>query len=326
MKIFGIGNALVDIMTSLDKDDFLSTNNLPKGSMQLVDSNKSQELLEASSNFNKQQVSGGSAANTIRSLAKLGVNVAFLGKVGEDELGNFYETEMNELGVITDIKRTKTPTGTALALVSPDGELTFATHLGAAVTLSPEDMNEEKIGKYDILYLEGYLVMNHALFERAAKIKIDHNLNLAIDLASFNVVEAERDFLLTYVNNYVDIVFANEEEAASFFPGKTPEESVVAFSKMVDTAIVKIGAEGAYIRKGNDQVLVPGRIANCIDTTGAGDNFAAGYLFGLTQGLDSYKSGQLANLLGSNVIEIIGTTMDEKRWSIINQEIKEIVG
>jgi sugar/nucleoside kinase (ribokinase family) len=324
MKIFGIGNALVDIMTTLDKDEFLSVNNLPKGSMQLVDAEKSQELLKSADKFEKQQVSGGSAANTIRSLAKLGVDVSFLGKVGKDELGLFYEKEMQDYGVKTFMSKSEIPTGTALALVSPDGERTFATHLGAAVMLMPDDISESAINAHDILYLEGYLVMNHALLERAAALKNQKGLKLAIDLASFNVVEAEHDFLVDFVKNNVDIVFANEEEAAAFFPGKSPEEAVVAFSEMVEIAIVKIGAEGAYIRQADVQVKVPGRPANCIDTTGAGDNFAAGFLYGLSKNLGLEKSGHVANLMGCNVIEVIGTSMDENRWKNIFSVIDEI--
>ncbi len=324
MKIFGIGNALVDIMTSLNKDDFLSDNNLPKGSMQLVDAKKSGELLKSAESFNKQQVSGGSAANTIRSLARLGVDVSFLGKVGNDELGEFYEKEMQDYGVKTFMSKSEIPTGTALALVSPDGERTFATHLGAAVMLMPEDISEEAVNSNDILYIEGYLVMNHALLERAAELKKAHNCKLAIDLASFNVVEAEHEFLSDYVKTHVDIVFANEEEAAAFFPGKTPEESVVAFSEMVEIAVVKIGAEGAYIRQGNEQIKVAGRPAQCIDTTGAGDNFAAGFLYGLANNMGLEKSGHVANLLGGNVIEVIGTSMDENRWNRIFTTIDEI--
>jgi len=324
MKIFGIGNALVDIMTSLDKDEFLNANNLPKGSMQLVDAEKSQELLKSAEKFEKQQVSGGSAANTIRSLAKLGVDVSFLGKVGKDALGNFYEKEMQDYGVKTFMSKSEIPTGTALALVSPDGERTFATHLGAAVMLMPADISEEAMDNNDIIYLEGYLVMNHALLVRAAELKKAHNCKLAIDLASFNVVEAEHEFLTGFVKNHVDIVFANEEEAAAFFPGKSPEEAVIAFSEMVEIAIVKVGAEGAYIRKGNVQIKVPGRPAKCIDTTGAGDNFAAGFFYGLSNNLGLEKSGHIANLMGCNVIEVIGTSMDESRWSRIFSVIEEI--
>ncbi|MEA1875025.1 MAG: adenosine kinase [Bacteroidota bacterium] len=324
MKIIGIGNALVDIMTRLDKDEFLSNNNLPKGSMQLVDAEKSLELLKSADRFEKQQVSGGSAANTIRSLARLGVDVSFLGKVGQDDLGVFYEKEMQDYGVKTLMSKSDIPTGTALALVSPDGERTFATHLGAAVMLMPNDISEKAMNNNDIIYLEGYLVMNHALLERAAELKNQHNMKIAIDLASFNVVEAEHEFLTDFVKNHVDIVFANEEEAAAFFPGKSPEEAVVAFSEMVEIAIVKVGAEGAYIRQGDTQVKVPGRSANSIDTTGAGDNFAAGFFYGLSNNLGLEKSGHIANLMGCNVIEVIGTSMDENRWKNIFSVIDEI--
>ncbi len=324
LKIIGIGNALVDIMTSLDEDDFLTNNKLPKGSMQLVEADKSDQLLKAAAKLRKQQVTGGSTANTIRSLAKLGVETGFIGKVGQDELGDFYENELKDYGVKPRMSRSETPTGTALALVSKDGERTFATHLGAAVSLSPGDLRDEDFKGFNILYLEGYLVQNHNLLKRAAEISRNQNLQLAIDLASYNVVEAELDFLKPFVRDHVDIVFANEEEADSFFPGKSPEDAVVAFAELADIAVVKIGAKGAYIKRGEEQALVKGRPATTLDTTGAGDNFAAGFLYGLSEGLTLRKAGEIANLMGGNVIEVIGTTMDEHRWDNIKSEIKKI--
>ncbi|MEA3447024.1 MAG: adenosine kinase [Bacteroidota bacterium] len=324
LKIIGIGNALVDIMTSLEEDEFLEINELPKGSMQLVEAEKSAELLKAAAKLKKQQVSGGATANTIRSLAKLGVETGFIGKVGNDELGNFYEKELTDYGVKPRMMRADIPTGTALALVSKDGERTFATHLGAAISLIPEDLKDEDFEDYNILYLEGYLVQNHDLLTRAAEISKKKNLQLAIDLASYNIVSAEKEFLKPFIRDHVDILFANEEEAESFFPGKSPEEAVIAFAEMVDTAIVKIGPRGALIHRGDQKVLVEGRPAQCLDTTGAGDNFAAGFLYGLSEGLDLKHAGDIANLLGANVIEVVGTSMDDVRWGSIKNEIRKI--
>jgi sugar/nucleoside kinase (ribokinase family) len=325
LKIIGIGNALVDIMTTLDEDEYLNINALPKGSMQLVEAGKSADLLKAAEKFKKQQVTGGATANTIRSLAKLGVETCFIGKVGKDELGNFYEKELTDYGVKPRMMRADIPTGTALALVSKDGERTFATHLGAAISLMPEDLKDEDFEGYNILYLEGYLVQNHDLLTRAAEISKKNNLQLAIDLASYNIVSAEKDFLKPFVRDHVDILFANEEEAESFFPGKSPEEAVMAFAGLVDTAIVKIGHRGALIHRGDENVLVKGRPAKCIDTTGAGDNFAAGFLYGLSEGLELKHAGDIANLLGANVVEVVGTSMDEVRWGSIKKEIKKII-
>ncbi|MGM0649709.1 MAG: adenosine kinase [Bacteroidota bacterium] len=324
LKVIGIGNALVDIMTRLDDDKFLDDNQLPKGSMQLVEADKSAELLKAAERLKKQQVTGGSTANTIRSLAKLGVDACYIGKVGKDELGDFYENEMKAYGVKPRIMRDDTPTGLALALVSKDGQRSFATHLGAAIALTADDLNADDFMDYDILYLEGYLVQNHELLVKAAEISKKHKLKLAIDLASYNVVEAEIDFLKPFVRDHVDILFANEEEAESFFPGKKPEEAVLAFSEMVETAVVKIGPKGALIHRGDEKVLVKGRPAKCIDTTGAGDNFAAGFLYGLSEGFSLKNAGDIANLLGANVIEVVGTSMDDARWGNIKKEIRKI--
>lgn len=323
-NILGVGNALVDIMTQLENDNFLTDNNLAKGSMQLVDGEKSNQLQKDSDALIKKLTSGGSAANTIRSLARLGAPTAYIGKTGKDTLGNFFENEMIQYGVQAHMLHTDTATGSAIALVSKDGERTFATHLGAAIEMCPEDLIEQHFLNTEIVYLEGYLVQNHALMERAGKISKQSGLALALDLASYNIVEAERDFLLSYLRNYVDIVFANEEEAASMFPGLSPKAALQELADICKIAVVKIGKQGALIISGEDNFAVPAKDANVIDTTGAGDNFAAGFLYGYLKNYPLNRCAEIGSLLAANVIEVVGTTMDEERWEKILTELKSI--
>jgi sugar/nucleoside kinase (ribokinase family) len=315
-KILGMGNALVDMLIQIDNDDFLTKNNLPKGSMQLVDWETSKNVLSMSEGFERSQASGGSAANTIHGLAKLGVETGFIGKVGKDEIGDFFKQDLFDAGVNPELAESDTKSGLAVALVSPDSERTFATFLGAAVEISAEDLTKEMFQGYDYFHIEGYLVQNYALIERAVQLAKENNLKVSLDLASFNVVEDNLEFLQRIVKDYVDIVFANEEEAKSF-TGLEPEEALHKIAEVAEYAIVKIGSKGSMVKhQGN--VYTAGVIdAKSIDTTGAGDLYASGFLFGLHKGVDLDEAARIGSITAGNVIEVIGAKMDAERWKRI---------
>jgi sugar/nucleoside kinase (ribokinase family) len=207
-KILGIGNALVDVMTMINDDSILEKFALPKGSMQLVDKDKSKMIKAETVNFNRSLASGGSAANTIHGLAMLGIKTGFIGSIGTDELGDFFENDMKDAGISTLLSRRDSVTGTAVALISPDSERTFATHLGAAVELNAADLHPENFKGYDILYLEGYLILNKLLVETACRIAKRENMKIALDLASYNVVDSNLSDFKEIIEKYVDIVFA----------------------------------------------------------------------------------------------------------------------
>ncbi len=320
-KILGIGNALVDVLTQLENDELLVTLNLPKGSMQLVDATKSEEIQENSKNLKKQMASGGSAANTIHGLAKLGVETAFIGTVGEDETGNFFHNDLTNNNITPLLIKSKSPSGIANAMISTDGERTFGTFLGAAVELSANHLKDEHFSGYNILHVEGYLVQNHELLEAILKTAKKNGLKVSIDLASYNVVEDNLVFLKDMVEKYVDIVFANEEEAKAF-TGLEPEEALNEISKVTDIAIVKVGKKGSMIKQGNTIVNVDVREIEPIDTTGAGDIYAAGFLYGLVNNLGFKKAGEIGSLLASTVIENIGAKISDDNWDKILKEIK----
>ena len=315
-KILGMGNALVDMLIQIDGDDFLTKNNLPKGSMQLVDWETSKNVLSMSEGFERSQASGGSAANTIHGLAKLGVETGFIGKVGRDEIGEFFKQDLFEAGVNPELAESDTKSGLAVALVSPDSERTFATFLGAAVEIAAEDLTKEMFQGYDYFHIEGYLVQNYALIERAVQLAKENNLKVSLDLASFNVVEDNLEFLQRIVKDYVDIVFANEEEAKSF-TGLEPEEALHKIAEIAEYAIVKIGSKGSMV-KHQGKVYTSGVIdAKSIDTTGAGDLYASGFLFGLHKGVDLDEAARIGSITAGNVIEVIGAKMDADRWKRI---------
>ncbi len=318
-----MGNALVDIMTMLESDEVLDTLNLPKGSMELVDAETSLKIQDKTNDLSKSLASGGSAANTIRSLATLGAETGYLGKIGKDKMGQFFAEDMIKTGVKPELIETTTPTGVAVALVSKDSERTFATHLGAASELKPEDITPKIFEGFDILHVEGYLIFNNELIEKAMQTAKDCGVSVSLDLASFNVVEANLEFLQYLVEKYVDIIFANEEEAKAF-TGKEPEEALEMIAQICDIAIVKVGKYGSYIKKGDIKHEEGVINVNPIDTTGAGDNYAAGFLYGMINNWDIPKCARAGAVLAGNVIEVIGATMDEQRWQGIKTEIDKL--
>jgi sugar/nucleoside kinase (ribokinase family) len=322
-KILGIGNALVDVMTILDDDGILEKFSLPKGSMQLVDKEKSELVKTGTLNFNRSFTSGGSAANTIYGLAMLGAETAFVGSIGKDEPGDFFENDMINAGIKTYLLRRDSPTGTAVALITPDSERTFATHLGAAVELVASDLDPENFKGYDILYLEGYLIYNKPLVEKACFIAKKESMKIALDLASYNVVESNLADFKEIIDNYVDILFANEDEAKAF-TGMDQEKSLEIFSKKCEIAVVKAGSEGSWIKRGPEIIKIEAAKVNLKDTTGAGDLYAAGFLYGYSRNMDLEICGQYGSLIAGKVIEILGARMDINTWTEIKALLSDI--
>ena len=319
-KVLGMGNALVDIMTRLDDDSILKELSFPKGSMQLVNKASSDKILLASEHLKRIKASGGSAANTIHGLASLGIETGFVGKIGHDKLGCFFQEDLIANMIEPKLFTSKNESGRAIALVSPDSERTFATFLGAAVELNANDIESNLFKDYHYFHIEGYLVQNHELLEKALKLAKENDLIVSIDMASFNVVEENLDFLRSMIKKYVDIVFANEEEAKAF-TGKEPEEALNLIARDCDIAIVKIGKNGSLIKQG-DTFIKAGIIdAKPIDTTGAGDLYAAGFLYGHIKGFSIKKCGEMGSILSGKVIEEMGAKIAPEKWQTIIESI-----
>ncbi|MBK3515911.1 adenosine kinase [Carboxylicivirga marina] len=319
-SVLGLGNALVDVLAMLESDQMLVDLNLPKGSMQLVDEAAAQKVKEATSHIKKDLASGGSAANTIHGLASLGIKTGFIGKIGKDELGQVFKSDMTEHNITPHLLESDTQSGHANALISPDSERTFATFLGAAVELSQDDIIDELFTNYKYFHVEGYLVQNKALIEKAYKMAKANGLITSIDLASFNVVEDNLEFLTKLIHDYVDIVFANEEEAKAY-TGKEGEDALHQLAEGTEVAILKLGKEGSMIKRANEVVKVGIIPAKSVDTTGAGDLYAAGFLFGLIQDLPLDKCGKIGSILSGHVIEVVGPKMNKNTWSAIQEKI-----
>lgn len=314
-RVIGIGNALTDMLVNLSNDNVLEEYQLVKGSMSLVDSKLQTAISKAVAGCPYSLSLGGSAGNTIRAMARLGCKVGFIGKVGEDTTGEFYEQALRNIGVEPFILRSEERSGKCVALVSPDGERTFVTHLGAAADLQAEDIDGAIFDDYDCLYIEGYLVQDHDLIRTAIERAKAHGLKVAIDLASFNVVEENRDFLYDIVKRHVDILFANEDEARAFTGESDPHAALDHIGAMCELAVVKIGMRGALIKRGEEVVHVGiMAAAKRVDTTGAGDFYAAGFMYGLSEGMSLRACGTIGAITAGKVIEVVGTTFGEDAW------------
>jgi sugar/nucleoside kinase (ribokinase family) len=324
MKIIGLGNALVDVLIQLSDESVIQKLGLPKGSMQLIQNTGIPQINQYIKNYSAIMLSGGSAANTIHGLSKLGTKCYFIGKVGMDEFGDFYENDLKNVGVSSILYKSKTETGRAYTFISPDSERTFATYLGAAVELMADELNSEMFKGFDVMHVEGYLVQNRKLIETAFKYAKEQNIKISLDMASYNVVEANRDFLSKVIPEYVDIVFANEEESKAF-TGKSPSESLNDLAAQCEIAIVKIGKEGSLIKSGNSVIkimAVPGKV---IDTTGAGDQYAAGFLHGYTEHQELEQCGMLGALLAGAVISNYGARIPENLWPMVEEKAQRII-
>lgn len=312
-RFIGIGNALVDVLVQVPDATILQALNLPKGSMQLVDYSRAQQVMQAVRDYGHHKASGGSASNTIHGLARLGNQTAFIGHTGNDETGRFFRNDMERAGIRPMLITNNDPSGIAHALITPDGERTFATFLGAALNLNAAHLDPGMFDDADYLYVEGYLVQNEELIRKAMHMAKQCGLQVVLDLASYNVVEANRPLLDELLRTYVDIVFANEEEAKAL-TGKEPEESLDYLGRICDTAIVKLGARGAIVRQGQAVISGPAFEARVIDTTGAGDLFASGFLHLLASGGSLYQAVKAGAMLGARVIEHLGPKIPEERW------------
>lgn len=315
-----MGNALVDILIPVENDEITATLGLPKGSMQLVEQERSRAVLEALKDYPRSRAAGGSAANTIHGLARLGASTGYIGMVGDDELGKAFTDDLISAGVETHMMQSETTTGRAVALITPDSERTFATYLGAAVGLTAGHLSTGIFQPYHYFHIEGYLVQNHDLIRRAVEIAKSLGMTVSLDMASYNVVEANRDFLHDIVRRYVDILFANEEEALAF-TGHKPEAAVHEIAKFTEIAIVKTGSNGSLVKTTAEYCEIGVIPVTPIDTTGAGDLYASGFLFGHSKGLPLKRCGELGALLAGNVIECMGAKMEDERWEKIHRQV-----
>ncbi|MFC1586335.1 adenosine kinase, partial [Fibrobacterota bacterium] len=319
--IVGAGSALVDLLLK-EKDEFVKNMGSEKGGMTLVNLDTIEKALEASSS-SYELVPGGSACNTLVGIGTLGGKSRMIGKCGKDKLAEVFRNGIIKAGVEDILGVSDTPTGRVLSIVTPDAQRTMFTFLGAAAELSPQDIRSGHFENTAIVHLEGYQLFNREVTEAVIRETRNAQAQLSLDLASFEVVEASRSYLEKIIPEQVDILIANEDEARAY-TGKSEEESLDIFSRMTDIAVVKLGGKGAVIARGNERCVLQAENVEVVDTTGAGDLWASGFLFGLTHGYSLEHAGRLAVRVASEVVQVMGAVIPSKGWERIYQFKREL--
>jgi sugar/nucleoside kinase (ribokinase family) len=307
--VAAIGNAIVDVIAP-SSEAFIVDQQLPKGGMTLIDDARAAEIYEAMAPG--QETSGGSAANSVAGIASFGGRAAFIGKVADDQLGDVFGHDMRALGAHYDTPPLAGGPATARCLinVTPDGERTMATYLGAANQLGPDDVDPKIIEASKIIFLEGYLFTPdeaRKAFAKAAALARSNDRLIALTLSAGFVVENYRQLLLDFIEHQVDILFANEEEATALFQTKDFHEAVEALRPHVKIAAVTCGAQGSVVIGGAELHQVAAEpVSKLVDTTGAGDAYAAGFLYGLARARPLNVCGRLGSIAASEVISHYG--------------------
>ena len=325
IDVLGIGNAIVDVIARAD-DAFLSQHALPKGGMTLIDSDQAHRLYEAMGPAT--EMSGGSVANTMAGLASLGGRGAFVGKVRNDQLGGIFRHDIQATGVAyeTPSAGTGLPTARCLVFVTPDAQRTMATFLGASTELGPDDLDHAQIAQAKVTYLEGYLWDAPAAkqaFVEAAKAAHNAGNRVALSLSDGFCVDRHRDSFLDLVANHVDILFANEDEITKLYQVETFDDALQHVRGHCEVAALTRSENGSLVLSGEEVHVVdakkPERLA---DTTGAGDLYAAGFLYGFTQGHSLPDCGRLGAAAAAEVISHIGARPEMPLKDLIAQAVR----
>ncbi len=316
--VVGVGSALVDILTHED-DEFLTRTGALKGGMTLVDKTFIDETLAATTNT-PTYVPGGSACNTAVGIGRLGGKARFVGKCGNGNFGNLFRNDLQKQNVQPHLIDSDAPTGRCLSVITPDSQRSMFTYLGASAEAQPQEIRPAHFDGAAVAHIEGYLLHNPDLLEAALSAAKRAGALVSLDLASYNVVAEALPILTHLVATYVDILIANEDEAEAF-TGLTDEmQALEALGDEVPLAALKVGARGSFlIHKGRVTTVAPKVGATPVDTTGAGDLWAAGFLFGLVNGYSLQKCGALASACGYEVCRVVGTNISDAGWERIKK-------
>ncbi|HBC86672.1 MAG TPA: adenosine kinase [Lentisphaeria bacterium] len=321
IKVLGVGSPILDILVNVD-DAFLTSIKAPKGGMELTDSPSIEKILGGLEG-RTSVAPGGSSANTIFGLAQLGIPTAFLGKTGDDSQASLYKKTYEKMG--GDLSMFKidgnVPTGRCLSMITPDSERTMRTCLGAAAALAPGDISEADFKGITHVHAEGYLLFNEKLTRSILEHAVKNNCTVSLDLSSFGVVNACRNILAELLEKYVDIVFANEDEAKAFCGSDDPDKALEVLSGLCPTVAVKLGKKGALLKSSGKTARVQAELVKAVDTTGAGDLWQAGFLYGFLNGSSLEDCGRFGSILGAEVVQVVGASIPEKRWLEIRKRI-----
>jgi sugar/nucleoside kinase (ribokinase family) len=307
--VVGIGNALVDVIAHGD-DEFLAEHGLVKGSMQLIETDRASELYRALDS--PVEMSGGSAANTMCGIASFGGRAAYIGKVSADDLGAVFGHDLNAVGVAfrPGAPAADTPTGRCMIVVTADAQRTMNTYLGVSSLLGADDLDEAAIAEGAVLYMEGYLFDRDdakKAFRRAAGVAHEHGRKVSLTLSDSFCVDRHRDDFVALVHDDVDILFGNEDELCSLYERDDLDSAIATVRGECEVAAITAGKDGSYVVTADDVIAAPAeRVARVLDTTGAGDLYAAGFLYGYSQDMSLTDCARLGSIAAAEVISHIG--------------------
>lgn len=316
---------MVDILARLEQETPIERLHLMKGGMQLIDEDMQRKVSAMMAPYPMQKATGGSAGNVVLALAGLGDAPGFVGTVADDALGAFFRENCEKMGITPHLKVKEGHTGVANTLITPDGERTFATCLGAAARMEASDVDASVLREYGLVHVEGYLVQDLSLIEHLMQAAKAEGLRVSLDLASYNVVAGQRDFFRHLVQEYVDIVFANEQESQAFSAGLAPDAALDELAAMCDVAVVKLGGRGSIACNGSERVHCQGRSVKVADTTAAGDFYAGGFLHAYVHGAGLQQCMQAGAAMAEEVIQVIGTQLTPAQWETLRVRVADII-
>ena len=316
--IVGMGSALVDILIH-EKDEFLKKTGAVKGGMILVDKETIERTLALSSE-NASIVPGGSACNTIVGIGRLGGAARFVGKCGNGNMGELILNDLKKQNVEPVLFRSDLPTGRVLSIITPDAQRSMFTYLGASAETRPEDISEKLFKDAAVVHIEGYLLFNPDLIQAVMTAAKSAGARISLDLASFTVVKESKKLLDQLVDSYVDVLIANEDEACAFTGFSDEHLAIEALSDQADVAVLKVGPRGSYVSHAGSTIAIKSMgDGNALDTTGAGDLWAAGFLYGLVKGYSLEKCGRLGSACGHEVCQVVGANIPDEGWERIKR-------
>ena len=319
--VAGIGSALVDILVYED-DDFLKKTNAAKGGMMLVDQAFIEKALSLTS-ADPVIVPGGSACNTAVGIGRLGGKARFIGKCGRDDMAAFFEEGLIKSGVQLCLVKSASPTGRVLSIITPDAQRSMFTFLGASSEMAMDEVAPNHFSDVMIVHLEGYLLFNKDLVYTALKSAKKAGARVSLDLASYTVVEESKEILDDIVDRFVDILIANEDEARAFTGHADEKEAIGSLSQRADIAVLKVGERGSYVA-GQGQIIKIDPLSGqgpVVDTTGAGDLWASGFLYGIANGYSLDTCGNIGSACGYEVCQVVGADIPDDGWERIKRLI-----
>ncbi len=312
--VYGIGNAIVDLQVQV-QDDLLEALGVEKGVMTLVEIDQQRQVLTGLTGLDVNRCSGGSACNTVVGVADFGGAAAYACKVGSDEMGRFYLNELKDLGISCDVEPTGGDTGSSVILISPDAQRTMLTHLGASTGLSTDDVNRYEIAKAKYIYVEGYLFSSpgtRAAAERAIAIAKEEGVKVALTISDPFLISLCKDAFWELIEGPVDLLFCNLEEARALVGLPEPIECAEVIHQHTSNVALTLGENGSIIMHEGDAYPIEGVSVDAIDTTGAGDMYAAGVLYGITNDLTWKQAGHLGSHAAARVVSQLGARMNRK--------------